>query len=389
MLILFIITFIDLVSFGMIFPLLPLFKEAYLLTDVQVGYIASIFSLFNLIGSLFFGILSDKIGRRLALYLPILLLAAVYFINAYTYSYESLLILRALAGFLTGNFAVAFATVGDISTPETKFRNMGFIGMAFGLGFIVGPTVGGLIASIGDDIHQRSIHVFMTAGILAAIAGSVAFLYFKESLSKDERNQKTQVSVFTYVKELFNNKLLVLFVYLTVLFSLSLAGLEVYQSLWLRESFGWTSGQIGIYWGAFAILVTISQLGSPRILKSNQALYVGFSLFTLSQVMLHFVTNIYSLAIYTMMFGFAMGMIFPSINVNLSGQGTKNQQGLIFGINQSMGGLGRIIGPYVIGLLYQINHHYAWLLTATAGMFTIFILLLFLKKHSPSQSKNT
>ena len=158
-----------------------------------------------------------------------------------------------------------------------------------------------------------------------------------------------------------------------------LSGIEVYLGPWLKTHFDFTSMNIGNYWGVFSLLITISQLGLSRLLKAKTAMIVGFFVFGLSQIMLLLSeSSLYLLYFNTVLMAFAMGIIFPSINVSISSEGKKNQQGLIFGINQSVGSIGRILGPLLLGFAYAIEPNYAWILVGVlsilTGIFTIFFL---------------
>ncbi|MDR0484565.1 MAG: MFS transporter [Alphaproteobacteria bacterium] len=373
------VAFINMVGFGMIFPLLPLFKIEFLLTDLQVGYIASIFAVFGLFGTLFFGIMCDKYGRKYTLGIASVLSGIVYILTGYAESYLELLIFRGLSGFLTSCFVICFVIVSDISTKENKFRYMGIMGASFSLGIIFGPSIGGMLAGNSNNINEISLNLpFLVSGIISLGAGILALLFIKESLSAEERKLEKKANILNSLKELYSSKTMILFTYLILLFSLMFAGIEVYLSIWLNEGFHFTAQDMGYYWGMFGVVITITQLTLPKILSERQALIGGLLLFGLSCFLLQFATSVYMLIGLGIIMALGMGVFFPSINVNLSLQGNKNEQGLIFGINRSFDALGRIVGPSVLGWIYLIHPSALWISIAAMCAFTSILILIIL-----------
>src|SRR2546423_12491984 len=146
---LFLIVFVDLVGFGLVIPLLPFYGLRFAASPQQVTVLLAIFSLMQLFTAPLWGRLSDRVGRR-----PVLIVSMAASVLAYIWigSATALWMLfaaRALAGACAGNVAAAQAYIADVTKPEDRARGMGLIGAAFGLGFIIGPALGGLIA--GND----------------------------------------------------------------------------------------------------------------------------------------------------------------------------------------------------------------------------------------------
>jgi len=369
------------VGFGMIFPLLPLFKITFFLSDLQVGYIVSIFAICGLFGTLFFGILCDKYGRKYTLGIASVLSGAVYLLTGYADSYMELLLLRGLSGFLTSCFVISFAAASDMSDSANKFRNMGIIGSAFSLGIIFGPALGGYFAGDSNNIADININApFVVSGAISMFAGILCLLFLKETLSKADRALDKKVNIMVALKELYSNKKMILFTYLIILFALIFAGMEVYLSIWLNEAFNFTARDMGYYWGMFGVVITITQLTLPRFFTDKQALIGGLLLFGLSCLFLPFATNVYILIALSIVMALGMGIFFPSVNVNLSLQGEKNEQGLIFGVNRSFDALGRIAGPYLLGWIFQISPNTVWVIMGIACMLTIALIFKVLDK---------
>src|SRR6476619_6931745 len=169
--ILFLIVFSDLVGFGLVIPLLPFYAERFTASPLQMTLLFATFSLMSMVAAPLWGRLSDRVGRRPVLMASMAAAALAYGWLALADSLWMVFLARAFAGACAGNIAAAQAYVADISTPETRAKGMGLIGAAFGLGFIVGPVIGGLVA--GDDPTTADLH---TPGLIAAGLSLVALL---------------------------------------------------------------------------------------------------------------------------------------------------------------------------------------------------------------------
>lgn len=382
--VLFLITTIDLIGFGMLFPLFPMFKLKFELNDLELGHIASLFAVCGVFGSIFFGYLSDKFGRKLPLAIPLLFVAIIYYFTGRTESLTVFIILRGLAGFFASNFSVAFAATVDLSTPETRFKNMGIISSSFGLGFILGPSLGGYLAgnslSLSDISFTLPFDVAAGINILAAI---LALTLFKETLTKEDRANKHNLNIFEQIRIMFKNRSVKFFTFLMIIFTSAISGVQVFFGVWLNETFHLTARDIGLFWGFAGIVLTIVQLNISRFFTPRKALIVGFTIYSLSILFFILAEHVSSLPFLIISFGImtvGTAMIMPSINSKLSLEGKKNQQGLLLGISQSVGSLGRVIGPNFIGFLFFINHAFAWATISVVAMLMALLVFKFVKK---------
>src|SRR5271170_3635498 len=178
---LFLIVFVDLVGFGLVIPLLPFYAVRFGASPQQVTLLLATYSLFQLFAAPLWGALSDRIGRRPVLMTSMAASALAYLWFGSASALWMLFAARALAGACAGNIAAAQAYIADVTTPENRAKGMGMIGAAFGIGFIIGPALGGLVA--GKDIANADLR---TPGLLAAALSLTAFLgvilFLKESL---------------------------------------------------------------------------------------------------------------------------------------------------------------------------------------------------------------
>ena len=140
-------------GFGIIIPILPIFTKELGAANYQVGLIAMSFPVMNFIFAPFWGVLSDRYGRRPIILISVLLTGFAYLLFSQTVNLWLLILSRTLSGIGSANLSVAQAYIADVTKPEERAKSMGFIGAAFGLGFIVGPTVGGYLKSISSPGH--------------------------------------------------------------------------------------------------------------------------------------------------------------------------------------------------------------------------------------------
>src|SRR5271170_8092914 len=179
--VLFLIVLIDLIGFGLVIPLLPFYAERFAASPQEVTALMAVFSLMSMLTAPIWGRLSDRVGRRPVLMISMGAAALAYLWMGFANALWMLFAARALAGACAGNIAAANAYIADVTTPENRAKGMGMIGAAFGLGFIIGPALGGLVA--GKDIANADLR---TPGLLAAALSLTAFLgvilFLKESL---------------------------------------------------------------------------------------------------------------------------------------------------------------------------------------------------------------
>src|SRR5947209_5840959 len=169
--ILFLIVFIDLVGFVLVIPLLPFYAERFGASPLQMTLLFAVYSLMSMLAAPLWGRLSDRIGRRPVLMASMAAAALAYLWLGFATQLWMVFAARALAGACAGNIAAAQAYIADVTPPEKRARGMGMIGAAFGLGFIVGPALGGIVA--GNELATADLE---TPGLIAAGLSLIAFL---------------------------------------------------------------------------------------------------------------------------------------------------------------------------------------------------------------------
>src|SRR6476659_739628 len=179
--VLFLTVFIDLVGFGIVIPILPLYAEHFHASPVAIGWLTGIYSGMQIIFTPILGKLSDRFGRRPVLFISIVGTAIGFALMGMAHSMTLLFAGRIIAGITGGNIAIPQAYIADVTTPEKRSRAMGMIGAAFGLGFTCGPILGGVMSQI-----SYSAPFFFAAG-LAVLNATLIYFVLPESLSREHR----------------------------------------------------------------------------------------------------------------------------------------------------------------------------------------------------------
>jgi MFS transporter, DHA1 family, tetracycline resistance protein len=360
MLTLFLIVLVDLIGFGLYIPLLPFFAEHYNATPFMVGLVMAIYSLGQFIAAPFWGQISDRYGRRPVLMLGMAGSAVSYIWLGFADTLWMLFAARALSGVMAGNISAAFAYMADITTRENRAKGMGMVGAAFGLGFIAGPAIGGILAGSDPTLADFQTPAFAAAG-LSTLAFVLTAALLKESLSLETRALAAKAERPSRLRQLGDalrdpatGRLFVLIFLATFVF----AGLESTFAMWSRRTYGWGPEQNGYLFACFGIMSALIQGGLVgRLVKRfGEKLLVIMGAFSLAVgvFMIPFSTTL-PLLIFSMgsaAFGFSI--ITPSLNSLVSLQAKSEDQGAMIGITRSASTLARVGGPAFAGLLFSL-----------------------------------
>src|SRR5213595_566744 len=177
---------IDLIGFGIIIPILPYYAQRFGAGGLGLGALLGVFSAMQFVATAILGRTSDRIGRRPILLATMLVNALGYVLFAAAHSYAVLFFARVVSGFAGGNISAAQAYMADITTPAERSRGMGMIGAAFGLGFIIGPAIGGFAAHYLGPAAPG-----LVAAVLSLLNFISAYVILPESLRAEHRSERS------------------------------------------------------------------------------------------------------------------------------------------------------------------------------------------------------
>ena len=372
--VIFITVFIDLIGFGIVIPLAPFYAEHFGASAFTVGMLQASFSLMQLLFAPFWGRLSDRIGRRPVILIGLFGSAACYLLFGLAESLTVLFIARMLAGIAGANIATAQAYVADVTTQENRAKGMGMIGAAFGLGFIFGPAIGGVLSGFGPTVP------LLFAAALSFVNFVAAWFVLPES-RKPAAEVRARVSRFRALSEAVTLPglpyLLLIFFLVTAAFS----SFEATFALFGEKHFGFTPSNIGYVFAFVGIVLTVVQGGlvGRMARRFGEPRLVPFAILMLAAglALLPVARTIPMLLVACALLAVGSGFNNPSISSLISRISSADEQGGILGVSQSVSSLARIIGPFVGGAVYQRFGSTAPFGGASAVMLVAFVVSLF------------
>jgi len=353
---------IDVLGLGIIIPVLPhLIEELIALRPNVEGTLAQaavwggvllfVYALMQFLFSPVLGNLSDRFGRRPVLLISLLGLSFDYLLMALAPTIALLFVGRVLSGILGASLATAAAYIADISAPEDRTRNFGYIGAAVGVGFIFGPVIGGQLGELGPRMP------FYAAAIIAFLNFVYGYFVLPESLSKRKRRrfEFKRANPLGTLLSLKKYPFVLMFLFTMLLFSLAN---QVYPSIWnffTIEQFDWTPGQVGLSLGAFGAMVALVQglLVGPTM-KQIGGFYTALVGLILSAVGMFGLALIGSAAgLYGFLIPAALGGLFvPGITGLMANRVPDNAQGELQGAINAVNSIAAIMGPLAATQLF-------------------------------------
>lgn len=396
MFLLFLTVLIDVIGIGIIIPLLPFYAKHFGASPITITLLFSCFSFMQFLFSPFWGSLSDRIGRR-----PIILISIAGSCLSYLWcglatSLWMLFASRLFAGFMGGTVVTAQAYISDITTPDNRAKGMGMIGASLGMGFTLGPAIGGLLAGINAEQVNYQLPL-LTASGLSLLGLIFAFFTLPKSTPKISEKSLEKSSALTQLSELITtlkSPLLNVLILAFFLIGISVVGIQTILALWLEAQFNWGPQQTGYLLMFSGIVATIVQgtmigklnkkFGETNLLVSGLIILgIGLLLFPLS-------TNLI-LLLGTMSCLVIGQSLFSTSNRSLLSQLVESptETGKILGIGQSAVSLGTIIGPNLAGFAFvSINENAPFLNSAFLILIATIFCLSIIRKIRLKLRKN-
>lgn len=356
--ILLLIVFIDLLGFGLIVPLLPFYGELLGASPAMITSVIAVYSLTQLIATPFWGRLSDAYGRRPILMISMLGAVVGYIMLAMAQSLWMLFLARALGGLMAGNISAAFAYVTDISSEKDRARSLGLIGAAFGLGFTLGPALGGLLAG-NDPDSSRILLPAIVAAVLSLVAFLGAWWFLDESLPPEQRKHFVgrRLDISIPFRGLLTRIDLGSLVAAALLVSAATAMMQAIFPIWANHELGYGPQTVGMAFFLLGVLAVISQavLIGPLALRfgARRVALAGTISCSLGLVVLGISSTHVGVVLALLLVGAGFGLFTPSVTTMVSLKAGPGERGAVMGSYQAAGSVGRIIGPAVAGVLFS------------------------------------
>lgn len=380
------VTFVALLGFGAFIPVFPYFGRSLNASDGAVTLTMAAYSLGQFISAPFWGRLSDKYGRKPILIAGTCAAALAYIFVANAKSIEMLFAARLFGGLMAGNIAAAFAAASDISTPASRAKAMGILGAAFGLGFIFGPVLGGLLAgdSLTSDVLARVAYAAAGMNVLAALA---ALFIFRETLKPAARVVRERAHRFSM---LAGRKRLQTLTIVSFLVTTAFGMMEATMGFLSADRFAWTPKDLGVLFAVVGILSVIMQGGAigrlNKMLGETKLLIAGLVIMTIGLVIAGLAEvpgHAYLAAVFLSV---GSAVTNPTLTTLSSFEASEDERGAVLGVVQSAASLGRVAGPALGGTLYAtIAQSAPFLIGGLIAILSAALIALALKGHPPHQ----
>lgn len=349
---------IDVFGIGIMLPVVPMLVRE--LTGDDIGSAAAVYggllALYSLMQFVFgpmMGALSDRFGRRPVLLISMLGFGIDYLLLAVAPNLWIVALARLLGGIMGASVATSTAYIADITPPEKRAQSFGLIGVAFGIGFVGGPLVGGVLGEFGSRVP------FFAASGVSLLAAIFAFFLLPESLAKRHRRrfsfrEANPLGAFAIISR-YPTVVALLLVF--VLLQLGERMLEANWVLYTAYRFGWTAAQVGVSLAVVGVLFAISQGGLVRVvvprLGELRVIHIGLAIAAVAMTAIAFATQPWMIYVIVIPYTLGWALVGPAVQSLVTGAVPPTEQGILQGALTSASTLTGTIGPLLSGSLFS------------------------------------
>jgi DHA1 family tetracycline resistance protein-like MFS transporter len=347
--VIFVTVFIDLLGFGIIIPLLPFYAESFGASALAIGLLGTSYSLMQFLFSPIWGRWSDRIGRKPIILVGLMGSCLSYLALALSTSLALVFLARIVGGIAGANIPVAQAYIADVTTPANRARGMGMVGAAFGLGFIFGPAIGGVLSRFGPETPMWFASALCLANFIAAW-----FLLPESRSARPSTNALGRMAAFRHA---MGKPTLLLLFGLVFLVSFAFSGFEATFAIFSEAKFGYTISTIGLVFSFVGVVLAVVQgvlVGRVvKIIGERRLIPLAIGSVAIGLGMVPFAWSVATLLGALAILSMGMGFNSPSLTAMLSKVSDPDDQGSNLGLSSSFASLGRVMGPAWGGFLYD------------------------------------
>lgn len=340
---------IDLIGFGIVLPILPLWAERFGASPTEIGLITASYAVMQLLFAPVWGRLSDRHGRRPVILISLAGSAVAALMIGAAGTLAVLWLARVLQGVAGASYAAAQAYVADVTTPRERARGMGLIGAAFGLGFVLGPAIGALFSAVDERLP------FFVAAGLAAVNLLIAYRRLPESRREDAPS--APAPRLEVVRRALSSRQLAPLVWLSFVATFAFVGMESTFALFGEARFDYGPAAMGLLFTFIGVMAAVSQglLVGRLVARSGEVRVMigGLGGTAAGLLVVAVADDLTILLLGLALLALASGLVFSTTTALISLAAGEREQGAVLGLTASVGGAARIAGPVAATLLFE------------------------------------
>jgi len=350
------VMFINLLGFGIVIPILPFYAKSFDAPAWQIALIFSAYAIGAFFGEPFWGRLSDRVGRKPILISTVTGNCLCYLALAFAPTVAVAFFVRLLGGLASGNGSVIQGYIADVTPPNERSHRMSLLGAAFNIGFIVGPALGGLLA------HPSAGHIgfripLIVCSTLSAICVAGIVLFVRESRVRTH-GYTQQANRWAVFWEALRHPAIGKLMLVTFLAGCAFTGIESIFGLWTAARFHWGPRQVGTAFAVVGIVAAFCQLfltgKLSRRFGEAEMLALGMAVTMVFLALQPTALGASTVVPYLALTAFGQSVAWPNVSALISSNVSWHHQGQYLGLNNAMGSLARVIGPFCAGLAFSI-----------------------------------
>lgn len=375
----FLIVLVDILGMTIILPLLPFYAEEFGASPQQIGLLVATFAACQLVSGPLLGQLADRFGRK-----PLLLISQVgtligFFVLGRATSLWMVFVSRAIDGATAGNLSIAQAYVSDVTAKENRAKAFGVIGIAFGIGFLIGPAISGFLSQYG---HRYPIYAAQGLSALSILATAVLLPRARPQASDGQDGpggRRLALLSWGRYTEYFARPELATLLYQFFAFAFAFAAFTSGFALFAERRLSWHGvpfgakhvGYVFAYAGFLGIILQGGLIG--RLVKrfgEVKLTRAGFASFSVSYALLAYVHRLPELLASATLSSFGQSALRPALTAQITHNSRRDEQGMVLGITQSLTAVAQIVAPLLTGFLigHQLIGAWAWMAAAAAAV---------------------